>query len=215
MEIKNRTPKVDSKAAACTDSDDQLRAAMQGPRPAGGKSAPASVPAKPTRKSADLETPEEAISLKGQLTAKEHKFIETYLLGEMNMVQALESSGYTGYSPSYTWKLGKKIIQKYEHGAGDHKKIFRAVGAGELAVAQGLLSLAKTAKSEMVRLNAWATIAKCLGLQKDTIDIATGISIVVNTGTPAPTGLGPDGGRPALIPQEQHKLVPRAISITK
>ena len=40
----------------------------------------------------------------------------------------------------------------------DELKTFRAVGAGEIAVAQGLLALATTAKSEMVRLNAWTAI---------------------------------------------------------
>jgi len=52
------------------------------------------------------------------------------------------------------------------------------MGAGEVAVVEGLLKLARGAKSEMVRLNAWSMIAKCIGLTKEQIEGVGGIMII-------------------------------------
>ena len=90
-------------------------------------------------------------------------------------------AGYKGYHPNYLYQLGTKIINKNECQADDHRKIFRAVGAGETAIAQGLLHLAQNAKSEMVRLNAWTGLAKCLGLTKEVLEGVEGIQIVINS----------------------------------
>jgi hypothetical protein len=220
--------KIDPKAATCTNQDHALREAMRTLRPPRSKLTPAGAATKPVSKGSKkakskhatpvglegLENETPTLDLKSQLTLKERRFIELYLTGDLTVDKAMESAGYEGYHKKSLYRLGRKIVEKYESQAGDHRKIFRSIGAGEVAVAKGLLKLATTAKSEMVRLNAWATIAKCLGLQKEQVDAVTGISIVINTGQPAPTGPGPDGGRPALIHQEP-KLVPRAISIIK
>jgi hypothetical protein len=122
----------------------------------------------------------ERIKLKEQLTLKELKFIELYLTGDLTVDKAMELAGYGEYSKDWRYKLSQKIIIKYESQAGDHRKIFRDIGAGELAIAQGLLKLATTAKSEMVRLNAWLGLAKCLGLTKEVVEGVQGIKIIIN-----------------------------------
>lgn len=116
--------------------------------------------------------------LKAEMTLRELKFLEIYLTGEHNIDKAMMLAGYEGYHIKSLYRLGRKIVEKYETQAQDHRKIFRAMGAGEVAVVEGLLNLAKNAKSEMVKLNAWSMIAKCLGLAKEQIEGAAGITIV-------------------------------------
>jgi hypothetical protein len=211
METKNRTPKVDSKAAACTNRDDALREAMLNLRPPRSKPTSSSVPAKPTHrparksskgsKSADLETlesepPTEMFTLKGQCSLKEMTFIELTLTGEHTRETAMDLAGYGNLSPGYKRLLASKIIQKYESSVGDHRKIMRAMGYGETKVLNLLIDSAVNAKSEMVRLNARTFLAKCLGMQQDVIDAVTGISIIVNSSThrPGVESVPGDGG---------------------
>jgi hypothetical protein len=137
--------------------------------------------------------------LKEDMTDKELRFIYFYLAGGITIEDSMKLAGYTGYHPHYLYKLGKMIVNKYECQTDDHRKIFRAVGAGETTIAQGLLFLAQNAKSEMVRLNAWTGLAKCLGLTKEVLEGVEGIQIVINSsrGLPAqetPKGLPPTSG---------------------
>ena len=86
-------------------------------------------------------------------------------------MEAMISAGYTEGNLESNHYRARKIISKYESLAGEHRKTFRAVGAGEVAVAQGLLELATTSKSEMVRLNAWTAIGKILGLTQEVVAV--------------------------------------------
>jgi hypothetical protein len=49
---------------------------------------------------------------------------------------------------------------------------------GEVGIAKGLIELAKTAKSEMVKLGAYDKLSKCLGLQKEVIEGGGGLTII-------------------------------------
>lgn len=179
--------------------------------PAAGKQ-----PVHKISKQPDIVKADQQIDFKAQLTDKELRFIAAYLSGNMSKENAMIEAGYGDYSQNHRYFLAKRIIEKYESGAGDHRKIFRAVGAGEVAVARGLIDLARNAKSEMVRLNAWAMIAKCLGLQKDVVDLAGGISIVVNTGPQQPTGQpGGGGSRPTITNQSAPKAPRTSLTILK
>ena len=71
------------------------------------------------------------------------KFLEIYLLGELNVDEAMISAGYVGYHPKSLYRLGRKIVEKFENQGGDHRKIARAIGAGEVTILRGLLELAK------------------------------------------------------------------------
>jgi hypothetical protein len=119
-----------------------------------------------------------ATSIKNQLTLKELKFIELYMSGNYTQVNALKLAGYIGYNEKYLELLARKIIGKYESQVEDHRIICRALGAGEVAVINGLLNLAQGAKSEMVRLNAWSQLSKILGLTKEQIEGAGGVTII-------------------------------------
>jgi len=218
MAIKDQGPEIDTEVAACTGQDDALKRAMVDLRKR-RQTAPETKPgpkAKPNKnaKQEKLEGLQDAVldekfALSGQLTMMELRFIEFYLTGDLTVDKAMESAGYKGYHRKSLYRLGRKIVEKYENQAGEHRKTFRAVGAGEVSVAQGLLKLATTAKSEMVRLNSWIAIGKILGLTQDVVAVNQGIQIVIK-------GRGDDSGRPAVqVRQEASRVPPRTMAITK
>jgi hypothetical protein len=133
------------------------------------------------------------VNLKDKLTEKELRFLEIYMSGNYTIEKAMVAVGYNDLHPRYRYFLASKIIQKYESQAEDHRNIFREMGAGEVEVVSGLLNLAKTAKSEMVRLNAYSMIAKCLGLTKEIIEGAGGVTVIFEA---SPAQPGPPGAPP-------------------
>ncbi len=142
-----------------------------------------------------------ARSLKSELTLKELKFLEIYLTGGVSIDKAMISAGYGNYSEDGRYYIAKKIKEKYETRTGDHRKIFRAIGAGELAVARGLLEIAQTASSADVRRKAWADIASCMGLKSEVVESFQGVSIIIrgeNDGDLPPGSQGKPLALPAL-----------------
>ena len=142
--------------------------------------------------------------MKSKITLKELKFIEIYLVGGIKEIDAIKLAGYESKSDSYLYQVARKIIEKYESQAGDHRKIFRAIGAGEVAVAQGLLEIAQGPYPADVRRKAWADIASCLGLKSEQVESFQGMSINIRGMTPAEQGIviEADGqpSKPALPP---------------
>lgn len=221
-----RKPEVNPKAAPCTD--DGLKVAMQNLRRSPRRNpTPPSAAAKAIPKDSKKakikrtnpaglanEIPKEKFDLKGQLNLKEQRFIELYLTGDLTVDKAMESVGYVGYHPNSLYRLGRKIVQKYEHQAGDHRKIMRALGWGEVRVIQSLIEAATGFNSETVRLNARIALAKCLGIQKEIMEQAEGIQIVINQGGLAPQSQ-PGQHRPAQVNQDQPPTLPAPLSITK
>lgn len=137
-------------------------------------------------------------SIKDKITEKELRFIGFYLTGENNREKAMDLAGYQDLNPRYKLYLAAKIIQKYESQAEDHRIIARALGAGEVFVIKGLMDLAKTSKSDMVRRAALADLAKILGLTKEQLEGAGGITIIFEgSGTPASL---PGAPPPAALP---------------
>ena len=130
---------------------------------------------------------------------------------------AMIYAGYKATQPRYVRFLAKKIIQKYESQGGDHQKIFREIGFGEVEIAMGIKNLAQNAKSEMVRLNALALAAKCLGLTKEQVEGAGGITIVFEQ--PDAPGQQPaaslDPGKPEQAQPVAYKASNRVLQITK
>ena len=218
-----RKPEVDPKEAPCTDGE--LKVAMQNlRRPPRRKTPPASAAAKGTPKDnkkaktkranpvgLENETPKEKFDLKGQLSLKEQRFIELYLTGDLTVDKAMESAGYVGYHKKSLYRLSRKIVEKYESSAGDHRKIMRAMGYGETKAIEMLIDSAENAKSEMVRLTARITLAKCLGLHQDVVAVNQGIQIIIRGRGEGQTG----GGRPAQVNQDQPRALPATLSITK
>ena len=118
-----------------------------------------------------------ATKLKDQMTEKELKFIGYYLTGENTIERSMILAGYDGYHQKSLYRLGRKIVEKYESLGQDHKIIARAMGAGETLVLKTLLSLMKS-KSEKIKLDATVNLAKILGLTKDQLEGVGGITII-------------------------------------
>lgn len=155
-----------------------------------------------------------ATRLKDQITEKELKFLEIYLKGGHNIEEAAILAGYEGYSQRHLYRIGQKIVEKYESQVEDHRIILRAMGAGEVEIINGLLKLARKAKSEMVRLNAWSQLSKILGLTKEQLEGAGGLTIVFE----GPSEAQPSPGAPPLPPsQGEIKVVQskKPMMITK
>lgn len=137
--------------------------------------------------------------LKEQLTLKELKFIEFYLTGDLTIDKAMESAGYVGYHVKSLYRLGRRIVEKYESQAGDHRKIMRAMGYGETKAIENLIDSANNAKSDMVKLNARIALAKCLGLNNDVIQTHLGVNIIITGRSQRPPDPVEGGARPAQI----------------
>jgi len=149
-----------------------------------------------------------ARALGEQLTVKELKFLEIYLSGEADRLKAMKLAGYDGLSDSMLYLISRKIVEKYEAGGGVGPKVLRAVGLGELKIAKLLKSLAETAKSDLVRLEALKFAANCLGMSKPD-ETYQGFSIVFNP---------PAGESAADKPVEAAPAVPvkvKAVQITR
>jgi hypothetical protein len=121
-------------------------------------------------------------------------------------------AGYGNLHKDTRYKLARKITQKYEQGVGDSRKILRAAGLGEIAIAQKIIELMKC-DSKTVQVRACELAAKCLGMTKEAgVEVNQGITIVIKGTDQGPTGPAP--GRPA---QEAPKALPfpTPLCITK
>jgi len=130
----------------------------------------------------------DSIDIKGKLTEQEGKFIEYHLIKGESVKRALILAGYPVEPNSTMYFGGRKILQKLEQNTEDHRKILRAVGAGEVAVAQGLLELARDRNSGAVARVAAYTM---LGMSKEVIEGRKGITIIIE---------GPRQGERVAIP---------------
>jgi hypothetical protein len=222
--------KIDSNAAPCTGQDDELRRAMMAlrsprkPSQAALKTQPGPK-AKPkirakNAKQGKLESLQDAVldekfALSGQLTMKELRFIEFYLTGDLTVDKAMESAGYEGYHTKSLYRLGRKIVEKYESHSGDHRKIMRAMGYGEVKVIEMLIDSAENASSATVKLNARVALAKCLGLNNDVVQSNVGVNIIITGRSGASCEPVDGGGRPAQVHTAPSKALPKPVSIIK
>ena len=155
------------------------------------------------------EKPQNRFDLKSKLTDRELRFIEIYLSQGCNQEKAMIQAGYTEYGKDYRLKLATKIVAKYEQQAGDHRKIMRAMGYGEVRVLQMIADSAENGKSEIVRLNAKLAMAKFLGLSQEAIQANQGITIVIQGQDQRVAIMGSQPG------QAEIKEPPMPLSITK
>jgi hypothetical protein len=91
------------------------------------------------------------------------------------MIQA----GYKNLSERTLYFRARKILQKYEVKAEDHRTIMRAVGCGEVAVITRLWHEAQTSQSAGARVQALTTLGKWLDLDKEAIQAGQGVTIVI------------------------------------
>jgi len=160
----------------------------------------------------------ETIDLSGKLTPQEAKFVEYHLIKQESVKRSLILAGYTIEPDSTMYFRGRKILQKLEQSTDDHRKILRAVGAGEVAVAQGLLALARDQNAGAVaRVAAYTTLGKMLGMSKDVIEGRKGITIIIEGPRGERTEVPPPGPQQPVHPQLPGQVYPpgRAITITE
>ncbi len=120
-----------------------------------------------------------ARDLKQPLTNQELKFIENHLIHHMTIDQSMISAGYGSFQERTRYNIARRIMQKHESRASDRRILFREMGAGEIAICQGLLDLAQNARSEQVRRAAWADLASCMGLKAEQIESFQGVTLNV------------------------------------
>lgn len=152
-----------------------------------------------------------------ELNEKELKFLELYLSGQCSKEVSMDLAGYKNKHRQSAEKTADRILRKYDLAGEDHRKTFRLVGLTERRIAEGILELAKNAKSEMVRLNAWALAAKCLGLQKEVVEGVQGIQIIIKGRDEARKPV-PGGGRPGMVNREHSAALPvppKTLMITR
>jgi hypothetical protein len=151
-----------------------------------------------------------AKDIKAPLTDKELEFIQLHLIHNVSMDQAMISIGYGRFSPQWRNILARRILIKYETRAQDRRILFRELGAGEVEICQGLLDLARNARSEAVRRAAWADLASCLGLKAEQIESFQGVSLnVISVSDARKLGYDVPGDKPG----EPEKV--KSIMITK
>ncbi len=168
----------------------------------------------------EASTPSESNpSLKDHLTDREVKFIEIYLSGGITVEKAMIAAGYVGYNTDYLYRLSRKIIQRYEAQAGDHRKIFQAVGCGVARVAQKITKMMDSAKSEMVQFNYTQLAAKALGITKDVEQSSQGVTVIIQAqeGSAQQINVHPSPSSPPKEPGYEHPSGPlgKPIQIIK
>jgi hypothetical protein len=158
-----------------------------------------------------------ATDLKSIITEKEARFLQLYVTGEYTIEKAMIAAGYEGYSQRGLYYIASKICNKVESQTDDHRKLFREMGAGEMLVIKTLVSLIKTSKNELIKLNATSQLAKILGLTKEQLEGAGGITLIFESAEGARVqvvgpGAPPLPATPAALPGPTSK---KPMMITK
>lgn len=148
----------------------------------------------------EVDINKDGFSMKSQMTQKELRFIEIYLSGNYNQINAMKLAGYESKSDQYLGKLATKIVWKYERGTPDKRDILRMLGFGEVKVMQLMIEAATGFRSETVKQKARETLGSWLGLKAETFDGVEGITIIIQ---------GREGAAPgSLATAEPQKALP-------
>jgi hypothetical protein len=123
---------------------------------------------------------------KSQDFSDEEKLILYFHLVEgLDAVRACDQAGFENMAKSSKFAKVRNLVRRYERGAGDARKVFRDLGAGEAWLARRVKHLAEHGLSERTRLSALEIAAKALRAAADPGNVPQGIQIVINTGAPA------------------------------
>jgi hypothetical protein len=127
----------------------------------------------------NLETETDRIDCKSALTLQEQIFLDLHLIEKKSIKDAMIQAGYKNLSERTLYFRANKILQKYETRAEDPRNIMRAVGAGEVAVITRLWHEAQNASGAGARVQALTTLGKWLGLDKEVLQGAQGITVII------------------------------------
>ena len=126
----------------------------------------------------DLEAQTDKIDCKSALTLQEQIFLDLHLIEKKPIKDAMNQAGYNDLPERTLYFRAKKIVQKFEAKAGDHRNIFRAIGLGEVRVAMGVLELCNS-KNEKNKALGLQLASKCLGLQREVMEGGQGVTIII------------------------------------
>ena len=126
----------------------------------------------------DLEAQTDKIDCKSALTLQEQIFLDLHLIEKKAIKDAMIQAGYNDLPERTLYFRAKKILQKYEAKAGDHRNIFRAIGLGEVRVAMGILELCNS-KNEKNKALGLQLASKCLGLQREVMEGGQGVTVII------------------------------------
>jgi hypothetical protein len=183
--------------APCQDSDSLLDLS-----PSGSPLNPAGHPIVYNNIEESIEVKDiEPIDIKAELSEKEQKFIQLHLLGNVPALTALVTAGYREYSGTYGYVVAQKIIKKYECRA-DTGEIFSNHNFGAHEIARGIIHLAINCPNAQVRLNALALCAKAVGMLRDQIDQAPGVTIIIKGRNSESVEIG--GREPSILHKTTH-----------
>jgi hypothetical protein len=132
---------------------------------------------------------------KSPMTPREQKFLEIYFSGEkITMEQAARRAGFKAKNKTALCNAARRVLMKYECQT-DPREIFRRIGLGEEAIAKKLLAIADdTGIAAGTRVQALSIASKCLGLQREVVEGASGARIVIHPAAePAPPAQSGEG----------------------
>jgi orotate phosphoribosyltransferase-like protein len=147
----------------------------------------------------DLEAQTDKIDCKSALTLQEQIFLDLHLIEKKSIKDAMIQAGYQNLPERTIYFRAKKILQKYEVKAGDHRFVMRTIGCGEVGVISKMWEEAQNAQSAVARVQALTTLGKWLGLAKEIVEGKQGVTIVIQ---------GPDGQAAAIGPAPQSPAAP-------
>ena len=164
-------------------------------------------PANPSSQETDKQADDE--DLKSPMTALEKRFLTIYFSGEkITMEQAAKRAGFRARNKTALCNAARRVLSKYE-GQTDPREIFRRIGLGEEAIARKLLAIADDSGiAAGTRVQALSIASKCLGLQREVVEGASGARIVIH---PAAEPAEPAQSEERVVGQETAK----AISLVK
>ena len=126
----------------------------------------------------ELDPETDKIDCKSALTLQEQIFLDLHLIEKKPIKEAMIQAGYNDLPERTLYFRAKKILQKYEAKAGDHRNIFRAIGLGEVRVAMGILELCNS-KNEKNKALGLQLASKCLGLQREVMEGGQGVTVII------------------------------------
>ena len=165
----------------------------------------------------NLETAAERIDCKSALTLQEQIFLDLHLIEKKSIKDAMIQSGYNDLPERTIYFRAKKILQKYEAKTEDHRSIMRTIGCGEIAVISKMWEEVQTSQSAVARVQALTTLGKWLGLAKEVVEGAAGISIIFQAGGQAgqPVSTLPPAQAEQAQPISSYQVTGKVLQITR
>jgi hypothetical protein len=142
---------------------------------------------------------------------REGLFLKYLFTGDCDINNAMKLAGYTEMGDRNRYYIAQKIFEKHESQAGDHRKLMRRLGLGEIMVILKVLELLES-DSDTVRVRAVELAGKWLGMSKEGAEAARkGIQIIIKGDGQA---IQVNSGAPPRPQEAPTKILPSPKPIT-